>query len=177
MFYLTEKVIVSRERDGKLMRRDGPPRDNRMVGERSSTSFRPRDSARPKSPKWGQTTMCPEGATQTPTLEENFPGRLLVQRRAAVAVQWGWRMDGWTRKGKGWSVVHGQRRSGLLWWCVVLRGNGVCVWWCPRCARRSGPGGGAARPQCGVFLHRWWTSTQLATSSFSSAYAVCHLCI
>ncbi|KAK4310900.1 hypothetical protein Pmani_017566 [Petrolisthes manimaculis] len=46
-----EKVIVSRERDGKLMRRDGPPRDNRMVGERGNTSFRPRDSARPKSPK------------------------------------------------------------------------------------------------------------------------------
>ncbi|XP_045598119.1 mucin-5AC isoform X5 [Procambarus clarkii] len=46
-----EKVLIARERDGKTMRRDGPPRENRLSGERGTTLFRPRDSARPKSPK------------------------------------------------------------------------------------------------------------------------------
>ncbi|ROT77244.1 hypothetical protein C7M84_004101 [Penaeus vannamei] len=46
-----EKVLVPRERDGKPLRRDGPPRENRLSGEMGSAKFRPRDSARPKSPK------------------------------------------------------------------------------------------------------------------------------
>ncbi|XP_042232347.1 la-related protein 4-like isoform X2 [Homarus americanus] len=46
-----EKVLISRERDGRPMRRDGPPRENRLSTDRGTTSFRPRDSARPKSPK------------------------------------------------------------------------------------------------------------------------------
>ncbi|XP_066985796.1 la-related protein Larp4B isoform X1 [Macrobrachium rosenbergii] len=47
-----EKVLIPRERDGKPMRRDGPPRENRLSSERGGPMpFRPRDSARPKSPK------------------------------------------------------------------------------------------------------------------------------
>ncbi|XP_042877353.1 uncharacterized protein LOC122256611 [Penaeus japonicus] len=46
-----EKVLMPRERDGKPLRRDGPPRENRLSGEMGSAKFRPRDSARPKSPK------------------------------------------------------------------------------------------------------------------------------
>lgn len=51
-----EKVVQPRERDGKLLRRDAPPRDLRgLPGERGGPiPFRPRDAAAaatPKSPK------------------------------------------------------------------------------------------------------------------------------
>ncbi|CAL4116882.1 unnamed protein product [Meganyctiphanes norvegica] len=39
------------QREGKPLRRDGPQRENRQSSERGGGTFRPRDSARPKSPK------------------------------------------------------------------------------------------------------------------------------
>ncbi|KAK7076916.1 La-related protein 4 [Halocaridina rubra] len=49
---LTEKVSMPRDREGKTLRRDGPPRENRLSSERGGPQpFRPRDSTRPKSPK------------------------------------------------------------------------------------------------------------------------------
>ncbi|XP_071522733.1 uncharacterized protein Larp4B isoform X4 [Panulirus ornatus] len=50
-FKFHDRVLISRDRDGKPMRRDGLPRENRFCNDRGTAAFRPRDSARPKSPK------------------------------------------------------------------------------------------------------------------------------